>query len=68
MAEEEFQLGDVVILKSDSPEMTIDEIDGEYVFVNWFDRKTKDVKGKWLKKTSLKRPPSRGGPGVLARG
>lgn len=57
MENEQIEVGDVVILKSGGPRMTVDLIDGEDVQCTWFDDKNaleqRSFKSNLLRKPSV---------------
>jgi len=69
----EFELGEVVRLKSGGPKMTVTSLDegslgsGPEVWCEWFDDKTKVQSGGFAP-TSLEKVPPDAKPGLGARG
>jgi uncharacterized protein YodC (DUF2158 family) len=48
-----FEVGDIVVLRSGGPKMTVEHVDGDSIFCRWFD-KTKQEKSAFIAATLIK--------------
>jgi uncharacterized protein YodC (DUF2158 family) len=55
--EQDYQIGDVVELKSGGPDMTVTEVRGAFVSCKWFDYE-QHLQSDYFKQTVLRRSPT----------